>query len=130
MPLIRTSKNNFPTRAHTLQLTQRIQSLIATGGPIDICTLCEVLKCDLNPHLGSSWLENKPRFTAINFMTGGKSTLFVTMPGEPLSELGKQVRGDGLDLGFDDVFLYVLGSREGQGALRAPLLCCSSCKRE
>jgi len=76
-----------------------------SGGPLDICTLCEVLKCDLNAHLGSSWLENKPRFTAINFSSGGKTTLFVTMPGEPLSELGKQVRGDGLALGFDDVFL-------------------------
>lgn len=75
------------------------------GGPLDICTLCEVLKCELNPHLGTAWLEDKPLFTAVGFQSNGVHTLFVTLPGEPLSELGSQVRADGLGLGFDDVFL-------------------------
>lgn len=81
--------------------------LLSPGGPLDICTLCEVLHCEFNPHLGSQWLENKPTFTAINFNSRNRTTLFVTMPGEPLYNLGLEVRGDGLAMGFDDVFLYV-----------------------
>ncbi|EGD78316.1 hypothetical protein PTSG_09383 [Salpingoeca rosetta] len=76
-----------------------------SGGPLDICTLCEVIHCDLNLHLGSSWIENAPRFTAIRFDVDGSKTLMVTMPGEPLSELGTEVRIDGVGLGFDRVLL-------------------------
>ena len=35
------------------------------GGPLDICTLCRVLHCDVNAHLNSGWIEETPRFTAI-----------------------------------------------------------------
>lgn len=76
-----------------------------SGGPLDICTLCEAIHCDLNLHLPSSWLEDDPLFTAVRFDANGKSSLMVTMPGEPLSELGNEVRADGTSLGFDHVLL-------------------------
>jgi len=76
-----------------------------SGGPLDICTLCEILQCDLNLHLDSAWVEQDPMFTAISFGVNGKNTLLVTLPGEPLVELGWQVRNDTQDMGFDDTFL-------------------------
>jgi len=76
-----------------------------TGGPIDICSLCMILQCDLNVHMPASWLENNPRFTAVRFDVNDKSTIFVTLPGEPLLELGWWVRNDTLDLGFNQTFL-------------------------
>ena len=52
------------------------------------CTLCEFLHCDLNTHLGPSWIEQDPRFTAVRMTfpqnSTTKSTVFVTLPGEPL----------------------------------------------
>ena len=67
-----------------------------TGGPLDVCSICEVLKCDLNPRLNSGWLNENPRFTAIRCRSlshphvrhiarffnpvSGNSTLMVTMP--------------------------------------------------
>lgn len=75
------------------------------GGFLDICTLCAAIHCELNPHLGSAWLENKPRFSALRINVNNKSTLMVTLPGEPLSELGFQVRSDSKALGFDNTIL-------------------------
>ncbi|ELR11785.1 Ceramidase [Acanthamoeba castellanii str. Neff] len=98
----------------------------SSGGPLDICTICKVLQCDLNAHLGmfglcahidrsarslivrlsdSAWIENEPRFTAIRFDIGGRHILLVTLPGEPLYELGQQVYGDMAALGFDHTIL-------------------------
>ena len=31
------------------------------GGPLDICTLCRILGCDINAHLYSAWIEQDPR---------------------------------------------------------------------
>jgi neutral ceramidase len=76
-----------------------------SGGPLDICTICEVLQCDLNLHLDSAWVEQNPLFTALAFEVNGKNTLLVTLPGEPLLELGWEVRNDTKDMGFDDTFL-------------------------
>lgn len=77
----------------------------SSGGPLDICTICKVLQCDLNAHLDSAWIENEPRFTAIRFGIGGRHILLVTLPGEPLYELGQQVYGDMAALGFDHTIL-------------------------
>jgi len=77
----------------------------SSGGELDVCTLCAILQCDLNVHMPASWLEDNPRFTAVRFMANGKSTVLVTLPGEPLLELGWWVRNDTLDLGFDQTFL-------------------------
>eukprot|EP01100_Stratorugosa_tubuloviscum_P003848 TRINITY_DN1936_c0_g2_i1.p1 TRINITY_DN1936_c0_g2~~TRINITY_DN1936_c0_g2_i1.p1 ORF type:complete len:480 (-),score=253.66 TRINITY_DN1936_c0_g2_i1:80-1519(-) len=76
-----------------------------SGGPLDICSICEVIHCEFNPHLGSAWLEDKPRFTAFRLTINSKDAVFVTLPGEPLLELGWWVRNDTLDLGFDTTFL-------------------------
>jgi len=76
-----------------------------SGGPLDICTICEILRCDLNLHLDEAWLEQSPRFTALSMEIAGKTTLMVTLPGEPLVELGWQVYNDTLKMGFDNTFL-------------------------
>jgi len=76
-----------------------------SGGELDICTLCAVLQCDINAHMPESWIEDDPRFTGIRFDVHGVSTVVVTLPGEPLIELGWWVRNDTQDLGFDLTFL-------------------------
>jgi len=65
-----------------------------SGGPLDICTLCAILRCDLNVHMPESWIGHNPRFTAILFVINQVSTILVTLPGEPLLELGWEVRND------------------------------------
>lgn len=75
------------------------------GGPLDICTICSVLRCDLNAHLYSSWIEQSPRFTAFSFLVYDTKTVVVSMPGEALVELGWWVRNDTLDMGFDQTLL-------------------------
>jgi len=63
-----------------------------SGGQLDICTICEVLQCDLHVHLNEGWITNRPPFTAIRLTVSGSTLLAVTMPGEPLLELGWWVR--------------------------------------
>jgi len=75
------------------------------GGPFNICTICNLLGCDLNLEAPSSMVEEDPRFTAFRFNIDGKNTAFVSIPGEGLVELGWQIRNDTLDLGFDTTFL-------------------------
>jgi len=75
------------------------------GGFLDICTFCRILNCEFNPHLPSAWLSNYPRFTAFSFVINNKKSVIVTMPGEPLVELGWWVRNDTLDMGYDVTFL-------------------------
>jgi len=75
------------------------------GGPLDICTLCEILRCDVNVHLGPAWIEQNPRFTAVRISNGIKNTVFVTVPGEALVELGWWIRNDTLKLGFQETFI-------------------------
>jgi len=75
------------------------------GGPLDICTICTILRCDLNVHLGPAWIEQNPRFTAVRMTQDGvKNTVFVTVPGEALVELGWWIRNDTLKLGFQETF--------------------------
>jgi len=75
------------------------------GGPLDICSICTFLDCDANLHLPESWLEESPRFTAFRFTINTTDTAIVTMPGEPLVELGWWVRNDTIAMGFDLTFL-------------------------
>jgi len=77
----------------------------SSGGPLDICSLCLVLGCDINAHMYSSWIEQTPVFTAISFVINGVSTVAVSIPGEALVELGWWIRNDTLDLGFNQTFL-------------------------
>jgi len=89
-----------------LNVTLKRFANCTTGGPLDICTICSALNCALNEHLGSAWIENTPRFTAIRFQIGTVNTVIVTMPGEPLLELGWWVRNDTQKLGFDQTLLF------------------------
>jgi len=75
------------------------------GGPIDICSICDVLDCDANIKLDDGWLEENPRFSAFSFLINGISTVLVTMPGEALVELGWWIRNDTQDLGYDQTLL-------------------------
>jgi len=77
----------------------------STGGPLDVCTLCRILDCDLNAHMYSNWIENDPRFTAFRFTINDVNTVITSMPGEALVELGWWVRNDTKDLNFDITFL-------------------------
>eukprot|EP00003_Mantamonas_plastica_P025806 TRINITY_DN513_c0_g1_i15.p3 TRINITY_DN513_c0_g1~~TRINITY_DN513_c0_g1_i15.p3 ORF type:complete len:441 (-),score=141.77 TRINITY_DN513_c0_g1_i15:4571-5893(-) len=88
-----------------LNLTLERMSNCTHGGPLDICTFCEFFKCDLNAHLPDNYVENQPWFTAVRFDFQGQHWVMVTMPGEPLIELGWQVRNDTKALGFDQTFL-------------------------
>ena len=53
------------------------------GGPLDICTICAVLKCDVNAHLNSAWVEENPRFSAFRFEIGTKNYLAVSIRRAP-----------------------------------------------
>eukprot|EP01104_Vermistella_antarctica_P008034 TRINITY_DN1998_c0_g1_i1.p1 TRINITY_DN1998_c0_g1~~TRINITY_DN1998_c0_g1_i1.p1 ORF type:complete len:503 (+),score=101.27 TRINITY_DN1998_c0_g1_i1:48-1511(+) len=76
-----------------------------SGGPLDICTFCKFLRCDLNAHFPESWIEQNPIFTAMKFTIDGINTVIATVPGEALVELGWQVRNDSLALGFNNTFI-------------------------
>ena len=75
------------------------------GGPFSICTICDLLHCKLNLKGGEGWSEETPRFTGFRFTLGEKETLFVSIPGEALFELGQEIRSDGASLGYDQTFL-------------------------
>jgi len=77
----------------------------STGGPLDICTFCRIIDCDLNAHMYSNWIENNPRFTAFRFTINGVNTVITSIPGEALVELGWWIRNDTQDLNFDLTFL-------------------------
>jgi len=75
------------------------------GGPLDICTICDILDCDLNIEAGSGWLEDMPFFSAFSFLINGKNTVVVSIPGEALVELGNDIRADMARLGFNQTVL-------------------------
>jgi len=102
----------------------------STGGPLDVCGICEVLKCEEDLKLYSGWIETQPRFTALAMQIAGKRTVLASLPGEPLLDLGWWVRNDTQKLGVDFTILagysnnhmgyfstpqeYVLGGYESQ----------------
>jgi hypothetical protein len=117
--------DNVSLKIHTITVPFGLTHLNATlrrfanctsGGPLDICSLCAVLNCDLDLRLGSAWLENQPRFSALRLKIDSSNTVMVTMPGEPLVELGWWVRNDTLKLGFDKTFLLGYCTQSVQSA--------------
>jgi hypothetical protein len=56
--------------------------------------------------LDSSWLENEFRFQAIRI---GK-TLLSSVPGEPIYDIGLIIRDNGVDMGYDNVFICALAN--------------------
>lgn len=92
---------------HTnLNLTLARVSNCSQGGFLDICGICRWLDCDLNLHLDSSWVENDPKFSAVRLTVNGVHNLIVTVPGEPIVELGTWIRNDTLPLGFNNVHVF------------------------
>jgi len=103
--VISQSSKVVPFGPTNLNMTLERLANCTQGGPLDICTICEMLKCDVNMHLNEAWIDENPRFTAVNFNVNGKNTALVTLPGEPLIELGWWIRNDTLKMGFDQTFL-------------------------
>jgi len=75
------------------------------GGPLDICTICRILDCDIPLHLNAAWLENDPFFTAFSMEILGVTTVMVTIPGEGLVELGWEIYNSTKKMGYDLTFL-------------------------
>jgi len=75
------------------------------GGPLDICTICSILDCDLNIEAGPAWVEEVPFFSAFSFLINGKNTVVVSIPGEALVQLGTEIRSDMSKLGFNQTIL-------------------------
>jgi len=75
------------------------------GGPLDICSICEVLNCELPLRMDSAWITNDPVFTAFSINVNKEITLVVTLPGEALVELGWEIYNDSASLGYDRTFL-------------------------
>jgi len=100
------------------------------GGPIDICSICEILHCEEDLALYSGWIETVPKFTALSIEIASKRAVIATLPGEPLLELGWWIRNDTEKLAVDYTFIagysnnhmgyfatpreYVLGGYESQ----------------
>eukprot|EP01104_Vermistella_antarctica_P016348 TRINITY_DN554_c7_g1_i1.p1 TRINITY_DN554_c7_g1~~TRINITY_DN554_c7_g1_i1.p1 ORF type:complete len:522 (-),score=121.45 TRINITY_DN554_c7_g1_i1:264-1829(-) len=90
-----------------LNLTLQRLDNCTRGGPLDVCSICEVMHCDENIHLGPAWVEQQPMFSAVRWDIHGNKTLLVSIPGEALVELGWQIYNDTLiDLDFDQVLLF------------------------
>jgi len=76
-----------------------------SGGPLDICSICFFLNCDLNLHLGSAWVETRAKLSAVKITVNNKNFGLISIPGEALTELGRYLYDDMAKLGFDDTFL-------------------------
>jgi len=92
-----------------------------TGGTLDICTICSILDCDANVHMPEAWITNKPRFTAMSITSQGNKNILVTMPGEPLLELGWVVRNATLAAGYTGVTLLAGYSQAHMGYFAPPV---------
>jgi neutral ceramidase len=97
--------HNVPFGPTNLNYTLGRFNNCTTGGTLDICTLCSLLRCDINVHMPSSFIENDPIFTALRLSIAGNDTVIVSIPGEALVELGWWIRNDTQKLGFENTFL-------------------------
>jgi len=105
-PVIEVSSKTIGFGDTNLNITLERLSNCTSGGPLDICSLCKSIGCDVNLHLSSGWVENTPKFTAVAFSANGKTAIAPTLPGEPLLELGNEVREDCKNNGYDMSFLF------------------------
>ncbi|XP_065899921.1 neutral ceramidase B-like [Dysidea avara] len=102
---IRVATQVVPFGETNLNLTFARVENCTSGGPVDICSICKVLNCDVNLHLNEAWVEQNPKFGAFAFNIDGTNTGMVTIPGEALSDLGTEIRNDLLNMKFDNVLL-------------------------
>jgi len=103
---ISTYSEIVPFGETSLNITLARFNNCTSGGPLDLCSLCYMIGCDANIHLPESWVEENPRFTAMNINVNGVNTGIVTVPGEPLIELGWWIRNDTQALKFDQTLLF------------------------
>ena len=104
-----TSSSHFVEFGPTqLNLTLARVDNCTRGGPLDICTLCDILDCDANIHLPSSWVEESARFTALDILNG-ESHILVSIPGEALTSVGFNIRKDIENLGYNGSTALLVG---------------------
>eukprot|EP00753_Platysulcus_tardus_P013096 PLAT3615.4.p1 GENE.PLAT3615.4~~PLAT3615.4.p1 ORF type:complete len:488 (-),score=234.70 PLAT3615.4:215-1678(-) len=88
---------------------------------MNLCEMCAMLNCDVEVAMDGTWVENTPRFTALHWEIGGEEKIMVTIPGEALEELGKEIRSDAKELGFDTDNTFLLGySQNHMGYFTTP----------
>eukprot|EP01080_Neovahlkampfia_damariscottae_P011534 gene11534-4787_t len=83
-----------------------------TGGFMNICGICHSsrMNCTVNLRLDDKWIENKPRFTAVELNSLGQSHGFVTLPGEAIQEIGHQIRAEGRRMGYNNIYIVGYGN--------------------
>lgn len=79
----------------------------ALSAGINLCTVFKHLS--LNVHLGDGWVECNPRFSSLIMSVAGERFLLVSAPGEPLTQLGREVRSDAEALGFPADHTFIMG---------------------
>jgi hypothetical protein len=79
-----------------------------TGGEIDVLVFLDAYDIDIGTTvtLSSSWVENELHFQAIRI---GK-TLLSSVPGEPIYDVGSDIRTDALGMGYEKVFICSLAN--------------------
>jgi len=77
-----------------------------SGGPMNICSICEVLKCVVDLQLNGSWVENTPRFAGLRINVDNRVLGVASVPGEALSELGTWIKTAGKELGYTDTLIF------------------------
>ncbi|MDP2435452.1 MAG: neutral/alkaline non-lysosomal ceramidase N-terminal domain-containing protein [archaeon] len=75
-----------------------------SGGPLDICSICEKMNCTASLAGGQSWLEETPRLNSVRLDLGGSSSVFITAPVEAIVEYGWWIRNATADMGFATTF--------------------------
>jgi len=76
------------------------------GGFLNICTICEVLKCTLDLQLNGSWVENVPRFAGMRITVDNKIIGVASVPGEAIQELGTWIKDAGKSLGYQETLIF------------------------
>ncbi len=73
-----------------------------------ICVLCEnkFFECSEDVQLDNRWVEDQLKFTSVSLSLGNQKYAIVTAPGEPIQELGKQIKADGVAKGYNHVLLF------------------------
>ncbi|KNC56090.1 uncharacterized protein AMSG_02103 [Thecamonas trahens ATCC 50062] len=96
-----------------MNLTLARMANCTRGGPLDICSFCEILDCDANLHLDEEWLDENPWYVAARFDIGDKHIGAVTIPGELLTTPGDALRADMKAMGYTDAMIW--GYSEAHG---------------
>ena len=91
-----------------LNLTLAREFNCTNGGPLDICTICDILNCDVDVALGPGWIESKAVFGGYSMQIKGKFYGILTVPAEMIYTFGQSLKPQFQKLGFEDVMIVGL----------------------